>query len=227
MGTKSWRAGKLLLVLMLAGAGAALAGANEDYQAALKSYRDGDVVGAMPGLRRAADAGNARAQVLLAEILDRSEFDEDAVAYYRKAAAQGDPDGMFGLGAMTAAGEGVKRKDVAEGRRWILQAAELGHRQAISVMAQAYLRGELGLTEGERNTAAALHWVQRAAQQDDLPAVDALALAYRTGGQLTLAADLRLAEQYAAQANRLRGIEPGKGRKKGKKIAIPTTPESK
>ena len=37
-----------------------LAGPAEDHAAAFKSYQDGDVVGAMPGLRKAAAAGMPR-----------------------------------------------------------------------------------------------------------------------------------------------------------------------
>ena len=206
----------------------ALAGPAEDYAAAFKSYQDGDVVGARPGLRKAAAAGHAKAQVLLAEILDRSEFDEEAVALYRKAAEQGDADGMFGLGVLTAAGEGVAKKDLLEGRRWIRKAAEMGHKQAIGVMAQAYLKGELGLSEADLNSAEALRWIELAAQQDYLPAVDALAQAYRSGGPYGLAADGKLAAQYLAQANRLRGIDPAKTKKKGKKIqVVPAAPQEK
>lgn len=200
---------------------AAYAGTDEDYQAGLKSYRDGDVVGAMPTLRKAADAGHPKAQVLFAEVLDRAEFDEDAIAYYRKAAGQGEPDGMVGLASMLAGGEGVKKKDPLEAREWIQKAAELGHEQATNLMAQAYLRAELGVTEAEQNSAAALRWIELAAQQNYLPAVDALVQAYRVGNKLTLSADPKMAERYFAQANRLRGIELGKGKKKkSKKIEV-------
>lgn len=195
----------------------ALAGPNEDYQAGFKSFQEGDVVGAMAPLRNAANAGHPKAQVLLAEILDRSEFDEDAVALYRKAAEQGDPDGMFGLGAMLAAGEGVKKKDPVEGRKWIEKAAGLEQKQAINVMAQAYLKGELGLTEAERDTPQALHWVRLSADNDYLPAVDALAAAYTNGDRLGVTADKATADRYLAQANRLRNIDQAKAKKKVKR----------
>lgn len=194
-----------------------LAGPDEDYLAGLKSFRNGDVVGAMTPLRAAALAGHAKAQALLGDILDRSEFDAEAVALYRKSADQGDPDGMFGLGAMIAAGEGVK-KDLLVARGWILKAAELGHKQAINVMAQAYLKGELGFSEAERKSPTALQWLKRAAENDDLPAIDALAAAYRAGDSYGLAADRGLADQYQAQANRIRNIDPEKGKKKLRRL---------
>lgn len=214
----------ILLLVLVGGAPAALAAGDEDYAAALKNFQDGDVVGAMPGLRRAAATGHTKAQVLLAEILDRSEFDEEAVALYREAAGKGDADGMFGYATMLAAGEGLKQKDPVQARGWFEKAAELGHRQAIGVMAQAHLRGELGVTAGEQQSPAALRWIEMAAKLDYLPAVDALAQAYRSGGSLGLEANPRLAGQYQAQSDRLRGIDPARAKKKGRRV-VPTSEE--
>lgn len=211
------------LILLFCGLGCcevSLAGPNEDYQAALKSYQDGDVVGAMPGLRNAANAGHPKAQVLLAELLDRAEIDEEAAGYYSKAAEQGDADGMFGYGVMLAAGEGVK-KNLLDGRHWINKAAELGHLQAINVIAQAYLTADLGLTDKDRSSPEALRWVEMAAKNDYLPALDALAEAYRTGGGLPVGASEKLASEYRAQANRVRGIDPAKKKKKVRRVGIP------
>lgn len=194
-----------------------LAGSDEDYQAGVKSFRDGDVVGAMTPLRAASLAGHAKAQALLAEILDRTDFDEDAIALYRKSAAQGEPDGMFGLGVMVAAGEGTK-KDVLGGREWILKAADKGLVLAVNVIAQAYLKGELGYNEADRNRPEALTWIKRAASNEYLPAIDALAAAYTTGSGLPVEVDRVLAEQYQAQANRIRNIDPNKGKKKQRRM---------
>lgn len=193
---------------------------DDDYAAALKSYQAGDVVGAMPGLRKAANGGHAKAQVLLAELLDRSEFDEEAVGYYRKAAEQGDADGMFGYAVMLAAGEGLKKKDPLEARRWFLRAAEAGHAQATNVLAQAYLKGELGFVDADRESPEALRWIERAALNDYLPAIDALSEAYRTGRGLPVAADEKLAAEFLARSNRLRGIDPAKKKRKGRKNVV-------
>lgn len=198
-------------------AGSALAGAEEDYQAGLKSYREGDIVGAMTPLRAAALVEHAKAQALLAEILDRTDFDADALALYRKSAAQGEPDGMFGLGAMLVSGEGAA-KDVTTGRTWILKAAEAGQQQAVNVIAQGYLKGELGYSAAERDTPEAFAWVKRAADNGYLPAIDALAAAYATGGALNVTADPALAGQYRNQANRIRNVDPGKAKKKQRRL---------
>ncbi|HZX31828.1 MAG TPA: tetratricopeptide repeat protein [Rhodocyclaceae bacterium] len=196
-----------------------LADADADYDQGYRQFYDGDMTSAMISLRKAANAGHIKAMVLLAEVLDASEFDEEAVGLYRKAAEAGDADGMFGLGAMTVSGEGLKAKDTAEGMRWIRKAAELGQNQAVIYMAQAYLKAEQGLTEADRDTPEALRWVKQAAAKDYLPAVDALAQAYSTGGKLSVSADPVLAGEYQAQANKIRNIEPTKGKKKKKATA--------
>ena len=81
-------------------------------------------------------------------------------------------------------------------------------------MAQAYLKGELGLVEAERATPAALRWVTLAAENDYLPAIDALIAAYSSGNSLGVAANRPLAEQYQAQANKLRNVGAVKAKKK-------------
>lgn len=188
-----------------------------DFQAGLKSYRNGDIVGAMTPLRQASLEGHAKAQALLAEILDRTDFDDDAIVLYRKSADQGDLDGMFGLGVMIVSGEGAK-KDLLVGRTWILKAADAGHLLAINAIAQGYLKGELGFTEADRNTQDALRWVKRAAENDYLPAIDALAAAYSSGNAFGLPVDRVLSDQYQAQANRIRNMDAGKSKKKQRRL---------
>ena len=205
----------VLLALALSCQGA-WAGPAEDFVAGSKSYENGDVVGSIKILRPSADAGYAPAQALLGYVLDYSEYDEEAVAYYRKAADQGNADGQFGLGTMLSTGEGVK-KDPAEARRWISLAAEQGHKQAINVIAQAHLSGQLGIAEAERQGEGALKWVKLAADNGYLPAVDALVQAYRKGG-MGLAADAAAAAQWQAKANELRNVKAAKGKSKKKEI---------
>lgn len=195
---------------------AAGAAPQDDFHAGSQAFRAGDVVQAMALLKRAADAGHAPAQSLLAYILDKAEFNEEAVAYYRKAAAQGDAEGEFGLGSMYAAGEGVGR-DPAEARKWITRAAQKGHPGAINALAQAYITGGLGIDEAQRNGAEALHWIRRAAEAGYWPAIERLAIAYRTGAY-GLAIDLEQAEALAARARAARGVaERDAARKKEKK----------
>lgn len=199
-------AGLLLLPVL------AVAGPAEDYVVAKKAYDAGDVVGAMPLLRKGVDAGHTPSMVLLGDILDSSEFDEEAAVVFRKAADKGDPEGQFRLGKLYSLGEGVK-KDLAEAHRLILAAAKQGHRQATNVMAQAYLSAQLGIPASARNGEESLHWVQAAEGNDYLPAIDALLLAYRNGG-FGLSPDAKEAERLQAKANALRNIQEDAGRKK-------------
>lgn len=211
----SQRANWICLAVGLGIPVASLAGPAEDFSAARSAYLAGDVFSAMPMLRKAADAGYAPAQVMLGEILDLSEYDEEAAAMYRRAAKQGDAEGQFRLGYMYAQGEGVK-KDTEEARRLILAAAEQGHQRATNVMAQAYLGAQLGISETDREGEAALRWIRAAAEQDYLPAINALALAYRNGG-FGLAPDAKEAERLTAKANALRNIQETAGKGKARR----------
>lgn len=213
MGTLAFR---LLAVLLVWQAGGVWAAPEDDFRAGSQAFREGDVVQAMAVLKKSADAGHAPSQALLAYILDKAEFNEEAIAYYRKAAAQGDKDGEFGLGAMYAAGEGVKR-DPAEARKWIARAAEKGHATAINALAEAYIKGGLGIDENQRNNAEALVWVRRAADSGYVPAMEQLAAAYRSG-TYGLAVDSAQATALDAKIRAARGIaEKGAEKKKGKK----------
>lgn len=196
-------AGAGLALCALAVAGSAQAAPEDDFRAGEQAYRRGDVVAAMASLRRAADAGHAPAQVMLAGILDQAEFDEDAVAYYRKAADQGNADGQYGMGTMYLAGEGVKR-DAAQGYFWLTRAADNdGHARAILALATAHIRAQKGEIAEGPDKARAAEWLRKAADFNDQEALDALAKAYREGG-FGLAPDAQLAEQFAARAAAVR-----------------------
>lgn len=184
-------------------AGGAWSAPDEDYAAGRKAYFEGDMAGATTLLTRSADAGHAPAQALLARLLRRIDLTDAAVGYYRQSAAQGYAEAEYELGAMYAAGDGVK-PDSAEARRWLARAADNGHRLAITALADAYLDGGLGLDEQERTGPAAAKCLQRAAETGHVRALERLAAAYRNGG-LGLPVDARQAEQLEARARSLRG----------------------
>lgn len=193
----------LILVAILAPC-AAWAGPAEDYAAGDAAYRSGDVRGAMANLRKAADAGHAKAQVLLGTILDAAEQDEEAARYLAMAAAQGDTDGTYLLAGLYSAGEGVPL-DPAKARRLFEQGADKGHRESVFALATAYLQGGLGLTEAERSSPAALAMLRSAADLGHLPSLDRLATAYRKG-ELGLEPDAKLADAAEARARSIRGV---------------------
>ena len=181
---------------------AGAATAEENYQEARRIFVRGDVVGAMPLLRKAADEGHAPAQVLLAQMLDQAEFNSEAVEYFRKAAQQGNADGEFGLGSMYAAGEGVPR-DAQAALNWYRRAAGRGHDRAILALALAHLRGDLGLTNRKSDDSQVRQWIRTAAEKGDLQAMEGLVVALRNG-DFGFAVDAGQAADWEAKIKKLR-----------------------
>jgi TPR repeat protein len=197
-----------LLAAALLATGVAWADAAADFAAGDAAYRRGDVRAAIANLRKAADAGHVRAQVLLGFILDGAEENAEAARYLAMADQQGDAEGTHMLAGLHAAGEGVPR-DPARARELYEKAAASGFRDSVLVMAGACLKGGLGLSDAERSSPAALAWIQKAADLGDLPSVDRLAIAYRKG-EFGLSPDEQMAKQYEARSRALRGIDEKK-----------------
>ena len=123
----------------------AMAGPEQDTELAEKEFARGDLVASLALWNRAAEQGYAPAQARLGDILDKSEEDELAADWYRKAAAQGNAAGEYGLGQMYVKGEGVK-KDLEQARSHISRAADKGYVDAVVLMMEAYRTGGLGVT---------------------------------------------------------------------------------
>lgn len=209
------RVGVLALVALLVSVGViepAWSAPDEDYQKGASAYRSGDVIGGMGLLRKAADQGHAAAQALLGEILDRAEFNEEAIAYFRKAAEQGNADGQYGLGVMYLTGEGVG-KDPQQALFWFKRAADTNHLDAVRAAAQIYLGALAAAGASTRLDADGLQLVRRAADQGYLPAVDALARAFRNG-EFGVAADIKQAEHWEAKAKELRKVAGARKKKR-------------
>lgn len=138
----------------------------DDHQRGVQAYRRGDVVGAIAALRPPAQAGHAPAQTLLAFILDRADFSDEAARLYQAAAAQDDPEGHAGLANAYLTGRGIAKD---EKRAWqhFSKAAELGHAASIEVVATAHAKGQFGLAV---DAAKAQEWRQRAAARTAAPA---------------------------------------------------------
>lgn len=195
---RAWAA----LALALAVGAAAAATPEGDFRDGERAYLAGDVIGAMSTLRRAAEKGYAPAQALLAEILDRAEFDEEALAWYRKAAEQGNAAAEFGLGGMYLAGEGAKA-DTGQALFWFTRAAERGHPGAIVAAAQVLMNNSP--PDHPADEATLLRWLQRAAELGYVPAMERLAAA---GGEQAGFWSERAAEAKKRQA----GTPPKKRR---------------
>ena len=81
-----------------------------------------------------------------------------AVAWFRKAADQGDASAQFTLGRMFATGTGVER-DPAQMVQWFRKAAEKGHADAQFSLALLYANG----TGVAKDDALAVEWYRKAA----------------------------------------------------------------
>jgi TPR repeat protein len=185
-----------------------------DYANGNRAYGTGDVRAAIALLTPAAAGGHAPSQALMGRILEGAFESAEAAKYYRLAAEQGDPDGLYGLGVLYLSGEGVPR-DAAAARGWILKAAEKGHVNAATTVGLAYVRGGLGFSEADRQSREALPWIEKAAANGALDAVDRLAVAYRRG-DYGLTPDVKKAEALETRARELRKLTPEKGRKRAK-----------
>lgn len=177
------------------------AGPKEDYEQAARANVAGDVVGAMKLARPPAEAGYAPAQALLGYLLESAGMFEESAKYFRMAADQGDTEGAYGLGMAHTLGQGVKQ-DPAEARRLFELAAAKGHKLSLEVLADAALRGGLGVAPNTRPDAQAIEWIRKAADGNHLASLDFMAKAYRDGSAGKV--DLALAQEYEARADKLR-----------------------
>lgn len=134
----------MAMVLLHGGAVAAWAAPEDDHRRGLAAFHRGDVATAMAVLRAPARAGHAPSQSLLAFMLDRGDFVEEAAALYRQAAAQDEPEALYALANFHLTGRGVA-KDEKQALALFSKAAELGHAASAQVIADARARGLMGL----------------------------------------------------------------------------------
>ncbi|HJV25477.1 MAG TPA: tetratricopeptide repeat protein [Aromatoleum sp.] len=187
------------------------ADADADYQRGRDAYHTGDLVGSMEPLKKAADAGHARAQALYGAILDDAELDDEAVKYLKMSAAQNDPDGQYGLAKMYFTGE-AKAPDDAEAGRLMHAAAAQDHRFAVITLALAYVRGDTRLGAGDSNSPTAGQMLIKAAEYGEVQAVEALSSAYRKG-LYGLAVDPAKADYWAGRLAGILGTQKKGARK--------------
>jgi TPR repeat protein len=123
-----------------------------------------DAVEAAKWFRRAAELGNADAQVQLGLMYGGGygvpNDDVEASKWFRKAAEQGHVRGQLGLGAGYQKGRGVP-KDEAEAAKWYRKAAEQGNAEAQLRMGLAFNFGA-GVSQDE---AQAYQWFLLAGAQ--------------------------------------------------------------
>jgi len=140
---------------------------------------------AMSWYLKAAEAGNAKAQYLLARMLDtgaRAAPDPAGAAkWYRAAALQGHSEAAFHMGEVYYRGIGVAR-DFTEAANWYQRAARAGSGPAQFNLALMVERGQ-GV---KRDAKLAADLYLRAANAGLVPAQLNLALMYAAGNGVTL-----------------------------------------
>jgi TPR repeat protein len=122
-----------------------IAAAPSNADAAHAAYQSNDYPAALRLTRPAAEAGDARAQSLLALMYYRGrglpQDDHAAAQWFRRAAEAGDTVAQFYLGGMYSEGRGVPQV-YSEAARFYAMAAERGDAQAQYNLGLVYARGE-------------------------------------------------------------------------------------
>lgn len=166
----------------------------ENVRLAEQAFDKADIVSAMSYYRKAAEAGYGPAMTRLAYLLDKSEEDEEAITWLKKAVQLGEAEGQFELARMYAYGEGIKQ-DKKAAFDLFTQSANQQHTPAIRVLALAYENGDLGL---RADYELAQHWLKRGQLVNDYWSIKRLAQAYRKG-DLGLRINKQKAEQLEQQ----------------------------
>jgi hypothetical protein len=152
-------------------------GAASEFQTGLRAYRNHDYPAAFAALGASAQAGDARAAQLLADMYagGRGVAADPSLAFaWRlRAATLGDAGAQFTVGMQYLQGGGVAR-DRNQAAYWLDLAARQDHPNAAL---------ELGLLqlEGEGDPARGLTWIERAASLGLFDAQQVLANLYRSG----------------------------------------------
>lgn len=195
------------------------------FEAAIKAANNDDLVTARKMYLNAAMAGHAEAQARVALLMYEGSDHPLALYFFRKAAEQGNIDGMYGMGLMYLGSDAIERS-LAEARKWFVKAAEAGHKMALRSLANACIgldadaRSRLNpkeLADQLRDSplmcgSEELLWIKRAADDDYVPAVKALANAYRAG-QYGLEVNPKQADELDIKVKNLLGIKELKKKK--------------
>lgn len=143
--------------------------ANDIYNQAGARFQAGDHAGAAKIVTRAAEAGNALAQLRLALLYDQGDgvarSARAAFEWYNRAAAQGEPESQNQIGLFYELGEGVPENwDLAA--RLFEASARQGWMKGQFSLARAYQFG-IGVPQ---NRQAAIEWFAKAAAQGNAKA---------------------------------------------------------
>jgi TPR repeat protein len=130
----------------------------------------------IPGLVQKAEAGDAKAQLLLGHAytfgFGTRRKDSEALKWYQKSAEQGNAHGQMALCNLYRFGRGV-RKDESEAVEWCRKSAEQGLVEAQFELGYLYLQ--------QKNDKEAEAWTRKAAEHGYFKAQTDLAILYAQG----------------------------------------------
>jgi len=175
-----------------------------DIPAAIKAIASGNYGEATAQLIPLAEAGDARAQVLLGQVLrnpaNPQKAQDASYRWFEKAAEQNDAEALFWLGTMHRLGESVPRSPEQAVKHW-QKSAEAGYPAGQAALAQALIAGD-GIAQ---DAVEAVRLARLAAERGNPLGQVVLARAYLKGeGGLTRSLNefLRWTRMAANQGNR-------------------------
>lgn len=152
-----------LLAMALTVGGSAF---SQTFEQALEAYERKDYKTAFAAFMKLAE-GDTRGS---------AKDDQDAVAWYSKAAEQGDAHGQYILGLMYFDGRGVPQDD-RQAQAWYRKAAEQGYASAQVNLGLMHVSGR----GGAKDDVQAVVWLRKAADQANPYGQHGLGLMYMVG----------------------------------------------
>jgi hypothetical protein len=149
---------------------------DEGREALMDWFNAGKSNAARDRLEKKAQSGFAPAQVLFGMQLEQEKKFPEMLSWYRKAAEQGNSNGMRNLGVCYCDGIGVS-KDAVRAMTWFRKAAEFGNADALWNIGNLYRDG-IGVT---KDIAMAIEWYRKGAAKENANAMNELGACYWSG----------------------------------------------
>ncbi|MEW6313371.1 MAG: tetratricopeptide repeat protein [Pseudomonadota bacterium] len=182
----------------------AMAGEAEDFQKAKDEFEKGDRSKSFQLFKSLAEAGYQPAMEEYAAEKDRNAEWEEALTYYRKLAEKNVAQAEYRIGVFYGLGHGVPQNN-QEAVNWIMRAADKDNKFAINTLVRAYLKQWACITLDPNSVSQekALAWLKRSAENEYVPALLAMADAYRKGAY-GLPVDNEQAKALTAKADSIK-----------------------
>lgn len=162
------------------------------------TLKPGQVAALKKPLEAAAAANFVDAQLLLGEQL-RETDPEGAIRWMLAAANNGNTDAMRRLGLMLSNDMGQQKRNLSEAARWFERAAKKGDPHAMFALGECYQSGQ-GVPQDMK---LAVEWTTKAADQNEVNALNRLGAFYANGIPGVVPQDLAKAFSYFSTAKDL------------------------